>query len=207
VSGDGARLVESAGMEQPADVAPATGSRPMTRRSMIKALVSATSALVAGASAPSIAAGDVELIRLGAEFDVVTCAYDQLTVELKLLDAQYGIRADELAEDYRCGRIRGSEFSHKISDIQEIIETMTAMFDQQHTIANVVDSILRRILTSRATTPAGLAVKALARRFACSHFHELPDNAADLDVLHARSPIEAALWFAQAADRSGGVTL
>src|SRR5712691_10826334 len=167
----------------PADVAPATCSQPMTRRSMIKALVSAASALVA-VSAPSIAAGDAELIRLGAEFDLLTSAHDQLAGELKLLDAQCGI-ADELTEDYRCGRIRRSEFSTKIANIQEAIETMTAMFDHQDMIANTVDTILQRILTSRATTLAGLAVKAHAARLACSHFYKLPDNEADLDVLHS----------------------
>jgi hypothetical protein len=170
-----------------------------TRRALIAgAPEAAAGALAAGAAVNAVAAAtaDAELLDLGRKMD----ALEKEFWRIHELDAPWHEAYNAiLKEGHRHYKETGelpsaAGFTDKLWDAEKRLRQTNPSADD---ITDAMDKPARRIMALPAFTIAGLAVKARAAAFACSHFYCTEDlRDADWDHQHVRTLIEAVLAMA-----------
>ncbi len=163
-----------------------------TSRRRVVAAVAALAAVATGPSpVGSSPTADAELLALGRRFDALERQYE--AAQDRETPRQDACMA--LIKELR----GGGNYSDEI--FIEMGRRLDAAFPLEKPSADeIVDAmcpVALRIMALRASTVAGLIVKARVARNGCSHFYDATDEDADWDHQVARHLIDAVLGFAE----------
>jgi hypothetical protein len=140
------------------------------------------------------ATADAELLELGRRMDALTAEYWRIHE----LDAPWREAYNALVDDFRRRHKEGltpdsAAFLAEMKDIEDRYRQNNPSADD---MTDAMNEPSRKIMALPAFTPAGLAVKARAAAFACSHFYREEFHDADWDHMHVRTLIDATLVMA-----------
>jgi hypothetical protein len=169
-----------------------------SRRALLTSAVAAAALTgAAGVDMAAIAANhgnDAELLQLGRKMDALSTQYWRILE----LDAPwregYNALVDEFRQRHKDGeKPNGAEFLARLKEIEDRYRQTNPSADD---VTDAMDGPARRIMALPAHSIAGLAVKARAAAFACSHFYGSEFRDADWDHMHVRTLIDAVLAMA-----------
>jgi hypothetical protein len=168
-----------------------------TRRALLRAAPVATAGVLAisrAVAAVASATADAELLDLGRRMDALTAEYWRIDA----LDAPWKEGYNALVDEYRLKFKEGipPDSAGFIAKLKEIEDRHRHTSPSADDITDAMDEPSRKIMALPAFTLAGLAVKARATAFACSHFYREELHDADWDHQHVRTLIDAALVMA-----------
>jgi hypothetical protein len=169
-----------------------------TRRALLAgAPAAAAGALAAGTAVNAVAAAttDGELLELGRRMDALTAEYWRIHALDRPWIEAYNALVDEFRRRDKEGSVPdGAAFLAEMKEIEDRYRQTNPSADD---MTEAMDKPARRIMALPAFTPAGLAVKARAAAFACSHFYQEEElHDADWDHQHVRTLIDGVLAMA-----------